>query len=291
MKYKLWAAALIAVLVAAAFFLPEGLLVWGDRQRVDHLHVESQSEEREGFAESLRLTVPEKVMLLRSGRMTVMELDQGVQEDLIIGSYKAEGDNVYSFWGSPLLETETAEERYNEAAGLWNNRLTAICEELQSLQNLGGLPELWGAEGPQACVDCVDLLYLDPETRMSFQVYHITLLWQAYNAELLVDLQSGRILSVTLTVWAQGRQPAWGARGASGFGGAWRDYWQMDSVSAGWYNEHTRGILENAASYVSGGDYAEDQIKFLYDGLSLPVPLGCQGTQSRYISYVFSWNR
>lgn len=291
MKHKLWAAALAAALAAAAFFLPEELLIWGDRQRVDHLHVESRSEEREGFAESLRLTVPEKVMLLRSGRMTVMELDQGVRENVMIGTYKAEGNNVYSFWGSPLLETETAEDRYNEAAGVWSGRLTAVREELLALQSLGGLPEVWTAEGPLACTDCVDLLYLDPETRVSFQVYRLTLLWQGYNADLLVDLQSGRILSLSLAVWVQGGQPAWGARGASGFGGAWRDYWQMDSVSAGWYSEQIRSILEDGALYMSNsGDYAAaEQIAFLYDGLSLSVPLDCQWTRSRY--FFISWNR
>ena len=296
MKDTLWAAALVAVLVAAAFFLPERLLAWGDRQLVDSLHMESQGEAREGFAESLRLTVPEKVMLLRGGRMTVMELDQIILEDQVLGTDTTGRITVYSLQESStnLMELgteEAAEDRYNEAASLWNERLMAVCEELRSLQALGGLPEIWGAEDPLACVDCADLLYLDQETRMSFQVYHITLLWQAYNVELLVDVQSGRILSVSLTVWAQGEPPAWGAQGASGFGGAWRDYWQMDSVSAGWYSEHARGILENAASYVSGGDYAEEQITFLYDGISLSVPLECQGVQSRYISHVFSWNR
>ena len=295
MKYKLWAAALVAVLVAAAFFLPERLLIWGDRQRVDQLHVESQSEEREGFAESLQLTVPEKVMLLRSGNMTVMELDPAIQEDVIIGTYEAEGNNVYSFYRAPAvlleMETETAEEDgYDEAAALWSGRLTAVRGELRSLQTLGGLPEVWTTEDPLACTNCADLLYLDPETRVSFQVYRITLIWQGYSMDLLVDLQSGRILSFSLVVWVQSQQPAWGFRGAAGFGGAWRDYWQMDSVSAGWYSDYVRGILENAApSMINGGDYAAaDRITFLYDGLSLPVPLDCQG--SRYIYRVLSWN-
>ena len=125
---------------------------------------------------------------------------------------------------------------------------------------------------------------------MSFQVYQIALLWQAYNMDLLVDVQSGRILSFAM-VWAQEKQPSWGSRGASSFGSAWRDYWQMDSVATGWYNEYTRSILENVASHASnGGDYAAaEQITFMYDGQSLSVPLDCQGTWSWYFS--ISWNR
>lgn len=272
MRARILTAALVAVLVAAAFFLPERLLIWGDRQLLDRLQMESQNEEREGFAESIRLTVPEKILLLRSGRMTVLELDRTAPSVLY------------------ALEEPDAPEELGESAQLWEDRLSSVRGEIITLQTMGGLPEVWLAGSQPDCAGKGDLLYLDQDAHMSFQVYQLSLNWGDYSLDLLVDQQSERILSFALR-WTQGAQPAWGSRGASGFGGAWRDYWKMDSVSTGWYNEYTRGILENVESQVSvNGDYAAyDQITFLYDGQTLPVPLDCQGAWARNFSIL--WNR
>ena len=301
MRSKLLAAATVAVLLAAAFFLPERLLIWGDGQLLDILQIDSRSEEREGFAERLQLTVPEKILLLRSGTLTVMELDRTVLERVTYG----ESANTALFYiteerqalrpvsESPDLKASTEEEleRYTEETGqLWEARLTEVRSEVRSLQALGGLPELWKTGSQPDYIGYGNLLYLDPDSRISFQVYQMTLRWESCDLELLVDVESGRILSFALR-WTQDGTPNWGPRGASGFGSAWRDYWGMDSVSTGWYNEYTRNVLENVESQAAvNGDYAaHDQITFLYDGQSLAIPLECRGTRSWNFS--ITWNR
>ena len=300
MRNKLLALLMVALL-AAAFFLPERLLAWGDRQLLDSLHMESRSEEREGFAESIQLTVPEKILLLRGGKLTLMELDRTVVERVTLkddGDGGEESGPVVTFSageqnGSPALKVGTAEEleQYTrEAEQLWEARLESLRGEIRSLQSLGGLPELWKADGAPDYTGYGGLLYLDPDTHINFQVYQISLRWEGYSLDLLVDTQSERILSFSLE-WTAGNRPNWGLRGASNFGSAWRDYWKMDSVSTGWYNEYTRNVLENVESQLAvNGDYAaHDQITFLYDGQSLAVPLDCRGAWSR--NFAITWNR
>ena len=269
MRTKILTAAMVILLVAAAFFLPEQLLVWGDRQLLDNLHVESLAEEREGFAESIQLTVPEKIMLLRGGKLTVMELD------------------------NPAEDADAADlELYLEETGrLWEDRMSSLQGEVRSLQSMGGLPEVWKTDVLPDYTGHGDLLYLDTDTHMSFQVYQISLQWEDYGLDLLVDQQSGRILTFALQ-WTQGGSLGWGPRGAARFGSAWRDYWQMDSVSAGWYSTYTRGILENLdiQAFNNSGDYAaHDQISFMYDSQSQSIPLDCQGVWTR--NFLLTWNR
>ena len=124
---------------------------------------------------------------------------------------------------------------------------------------------------------------------MSFQVYHLTLSRNTMSMRLMVDIQSGRILSFTLQ-WGQEDIPSWGLRGAANFGGVWRNYWGMDSVSSGWYDDYTRNILERAEElYRNNGDYASHgQISFTYDGQSLSIPLECEGRRGR--SFIIRWN-
>ena len=290
MRFKMLTAAALAILVAAAFFLPEFLLNWGDRQLLDSLHMESQDEEREGFAESIQLTVPEKVMLLRSGGLTVMELNRAVIN--VTGS-----ENGEAILYTAAVETTSGqvnladEERYaEETEQLWEDRMTSARTEIRTLQTMGGLPEIWKTDMPSDYTGYGDLLYLDPDSYMSFQVYQLTLHWENYSLDLLVDQQSERILSFALR-WVRGAQPNWGPRGASSFGSAWRDYWRMDSVATGWYNEHSRSILETVEAQVySSNDYAaHDQITFMYDSQSIPISLDCQGSWSRNFS--ITWNR
>ena len=293
MRSKLLAAATVAVLLAAAFFLPERLLVWGDNQLLDSIHMDSQSEEREGVAESIQLTVPEKLLLLRSGKLTAMELDRMVVERA--GSSE-DGAGTVIFYASseeqdlPTLMESTEALVRREAVELWDARLESVRGEIRSLQSLGGLPEVWRSDRQPDYTGCGDLLYLDPDTHMNFQVYQMILRWEGYSMDLLVDVQSERILSFQLD-WTSGARPNWGLRGASGFGSAWRDYWGMDSVSTGWYNEYTRNVLESVEAQAAvNGDYAaHDQITFLYDGQSLAIPLECRGTRSWNFSLI--WNR
>lgn len=291
MRAKAITALIVTALVAAAFFLPESLLAWGDGQLLNNMHMESQDEEREGFAESIQLTVPEKIMLLRGGSLTVMELEQITVESAAGAMVSYGGGNGQDT--PPGLKANTTEEidRYfEEASQMWADRLASVRAEIRSLQTLGGLPEVWKSGQTPSYSGHGDLLYLDPDTHLSFQVYQIFLDWDGYSLDLLVDQQSERILSFTLQ-WSHGGQPNWGSRGASSFGSAWRDYWKMDSVSTGWYNEYTRNVLESVEAQLSNnGDYAaHDQITFMYDGQSLPIPLDCQGTWSWNFS--ISWNR
>ena len=70
-----WAGLAAAALLAAAFFLPALLSHWGDQRLLDEPHITRQDEEREGFAESLQLSVAEKLFLLRSGSVTSVALE------------------------------------------------------------------------------------------------------------------------------------------------------------------------------------------------------------------------
>lgn len=274
MRNKLLAVAAVAVLVAGALFLPERLLVWGDGQLLDRLHMDAQDQAREGFGESLQLTVPEKLLLLRSGQLTAMNLEQEIQ-------LRAEGEDAL---------TEELARYLQESEQLWTARVEALRGEISSLQTVGGLPEVWRAGSPPDFVARGEVLYLDPDTRMNFQTYEIDLYWEDCVMSLLADSQSGRILSFALH-WNQGKQPNWGLRGSTGFGSAWRDYWGMDSVSAGWYSQRVRDILGNMEGQMPpGGEISSfDQIAFQYDGQSLSIPLACQGVWSRSIS--LTWNR
>ena len=290
MRAKLLIGAVAALLVAAAFFLPELLLTWGDEQLLDNLHMESQDEEREGFGESIQLTVPEKILLLRSGQLTVMDLDRTrfrSAEASVSVVYEANGASA-----EVLLIAGEDEQYAEEISRMWEARLTAVRAEIRSLQAAGGLPEVWRADVTPEYTGRGDLLYLDPDTHMSFQVYQIVLDWEHWSMDLLVDVQSERILSFSLQ-WDQDGRPAWGTRGASGFGSAWRDYWKMDSVSTGWYNEYTRVVLEDLESQLwNGGDYAaREQITFMDDSQSLAVPLSCQGSHSgNFAAFAIAWN-
>ena len=292
--------AAVALLVAAAFFLPEMLMAWGDSQSLDILQMESQDEEREGFAESIQLSVAEKIMLLHSGALTAMELDR-MQVEGIQFLKPGEAGSAATFYTEsggelqvpPDLQASALEEAdyyIEEVSRLWNGRLASAGAEIRALQAVGGLPELWKADILPDYSGRSDLLFLDPATYISFQVYQLALDWGDYRLDLLVDVQSERILSFTLQ-WTQGSQPNWGPRGASSFGSAWRDYWKMDSVSAGWYNDRTRGVLENMENQViANGDYAAyEQITFLYDSQNLAIPLECQGGRARNCALI--WNR
>ena len=290
MRAKMLTAAALALLVAAAFFLPEFLLNWEDRQLLNSLHMESQDEEREGFAESIQLTVPEKVMLLRSGGLTVMELNRAVVNIAGSGDGEAILYNASNDTSSGQMAPADEDRYAEETERLWEDRMISARTEIRTLQTMGGLPEIWKTDMPSDYTGHDDLLYLDQDSYMSFQVYQLTLHWENYSLDLLVDQQSERILSFALR-WTRGTQPNWGPRGASSFGSAWRDYWKMDSVATGWYNEYSRSILEGVEAQVyNNSDYAaHDQITFMYDSQSIPISLDCQGSWSRNFSII--WNR
>ena len=82
---------LAALLAAGAVFLPGQLSQWGDQVRLDEPHITRQDEEREGFAESLQLSVAEKLFLLRSGSVISVAL-----EDMETAAvyFKNQGGNI-----------------------------------------------------------------------------------------------------------------------------------------------------------------------------------------------------
>lgn len=303
---KIWMALAAIALVAAAFFLPEQLSLLGDRQLLDQPHV-IQQEEREGFAESMQLSVAEKLLLMRSatanGTLSGMELDagsvQGIYDmesqktSLLLSMYHSAGeDSEYVMNQAVGLKAASDEEleRYDEElSALWEERMTAVRGEIRTLQAMGGLPELWGSDSQLEFVSLGDFLYMDTATQMSFQVYRVGLSCAPYSLDLTVDLQSGRILTFRLD-WNDNRELNWGLRGAVNFGAAWRDYWGLDSVNSNWYSDYTRGILEQAvAAILSNGDYASHgQITFTYDAQSIPVSLECWGDRRKVCSLI--WN-
>ena len=264
---KCGAILVVAALLAAAFFLPEALSSWNDQQLLDTVSVLPEDLQREGFAESVQLTVAEKVLLLRSGRLTSMDLSRemvaGNSANSVSGSVSI---SVFSYdeESEPVLSPdESAEEDSaaytEEISRLWDARLAEVRQ------------------------------YVDPDTRMNFQVYHITLASVLYSLELTVDVQSGRILSFILQ-WGRDNAPNWGMRNAAGFGSVWRNYWKMDSVSSDWYNGNTKNILEQIAVMPrKDGDYdILGQIFFTYDGQSISVPLEGRGFNGR--SFIVTWN-
>lgn len=295
-----WAAAfVVAALMAAAFFLPEWLSSLYDRQLLDNPSLQIQDEDREGFAESVQLTVAEKLLLLRSGALTVIDLSQEVTREM--NFILSAGTEL-----EPAVAAEPANGKSSNAAGnaapdeeldqyrqeisrRWEGRLESVRQEIRNLQALGGLPALWREDGDLAYTGLSELLYMDPDTRMSFQVYRMALDCEDYSVHLLVDDQSGRILSFVLQ-WGRDGYPDWGIRGAAGFGGVWRNYWGLDSVGSGWYNNYTQNILEQTEAFYRGdGDYnANTQISFSYDGQPLAIPLACWAIGGR--TFTISWN-
>lgn len=289
----------VVVLTALALIVPEWLSSINDTQMLDNLSIQVQDEEQEGFAESIQLSVAEKV-LLRSGAMTVMTLDnnkiEGTASLVTAGSEEAKMEFSANMAVPPedMPELKAASEEeitvyVEEVSQLWRARLEDVQLELRSLQAAGGLPELWGEDTELYYTGLGDLLYMDPDTMISYQVYRILLESGAYTMDLTVDVQSGRILCFNLR-WGKGVSPSWGMRGASSFGSVWRNYWGLDSVNSGWYNEYNKSILEQTEdSYRINGDYsAHGQIAFTYDGQSLPVPLDCEAYSGR--SFSISWN-
>lgn len=285
----------VAVLAALALFLPEWLSGIHDRQLLDSPSIQVQSEEQEGFAESLQMSVGEKVMLLRGGSMTVMELDHDWMETAYVILTDDAGVEFSSNLPNlsiavPEASVGTVIASYAEdLSQLWQTRLEEIRDELRSLQAAGGLPELWSEDSELYYSGHGDMLYIDPDTKLNFQVYRALLEGGSYTMDLTVDVQSGRILCFNLR-WGKDVTPNWGMRGAYGFGEVWRSYWGLDSVSGKWYNEYNKSILEQAEeSYRINGDInIHEQIVFTYDGQTLLIPLDCESYGGRNFS--IGWN-
>ena len=266
-----WAGLAAAALLAAAFFLPAALSQWGDRRLLDEPHITRQDEEREGFAESLQLSVAEKLFLLRSGSVISVAL-----EDMETAAvyFKNQGGNITLESASLWADGEGGAYELEENERKWNQRLARVRSELRGLQTAGALPYLWDSEDEVTCTAHHQTLYIDQESQLSFLAYDMSLSGPPYAMRVMVDAKTERILSFRLS-WSKGQRPDWGFRGSARFGSAWRDYWGMDSVSSAWNSEYIRSLLDMPLEeFLRSGSYnANADIAFTYDGQTLRAPL------------------
>ena len=266
-----WAGLAAAALLAAAFFLPAALSQWGDRRLLDEPHITRQDEEREGFAESLQLSVAEKLFLLRSGSVISVAL-----EDMETAAvyFKNQGGNITRESASLWADGEEVAYELEENERKWNQRLARVRSELRGLQTAGALPYLWDSEDEVTCTAHHQTLYIDQESQLSFLAYDMSLSGPPYAMRVMVDAKTERILSFRLS-WSKGQRPDWGFRGSARFGSAWRDYWGMDSVSSAWNSEYIRSLLDMPLEeFLRSGSYnANADIAFTYDGQTLRAPL------------------
>lgn len=278
------------LLVAGAVFLPAQLSNWEDQQLLDDPHI-TQHEEREGFAESVQMTVGEKLLLLQSETSANLAMPvsgvmvQGLFVTPVSGANASAGriEDLQYFLEDAVLEEKNASEDVSggvetemerEARDLWSRRLMSAWNEVRSLQAMGGLPDLWPGGSSLEFFCGGTTLYVDSGTGMSFQVYQVDLSGAPYALTLVIDGQSGQVLRFTLR-WGKGTQLNWGHQRSSGFGTAWRDYWGVDSVDSSWHTPYIQEILESTSESLRlNGDYnANGQINFEYDGQRLAVPL------------------
>lgn len=280
MKNKLLLITLPAtlLLVAAAFFLPGYISRLQDNALMDSPQIQTLEDSREEFSDSIRLSVPEKLMLLRNGNLSWMELGTPSAQLRVA---VIDGEIVFYESEEPVLSGKESGDG-DEAAQEWSSRIAAVMGELRGLQEVGGLPRLWSREETVELTGQRELLYIDNDTQVSFTVYYMEVNAAPYTMGLTVDGQTNRILTFTLR-WGVGDGPLnWGRNGASTFGPAWRDYWGMDQVDE-WYGGHRKSILEDTESMLQlNGSYtATAEMGFVYDGQALEIPLYCWASGGR----------
>ena len=212
---NVWAGLAAAALLAAAFFLPAALSQWGDQRLLDDPHITRQDEEREGFAESLQLSVAEKLFLLRSSSVTSVTL-AGMEA----ASIYIEGKAVLWKKDEEIILTESlaAAEELEEIERKWTQRLDRLRSEIRGLQATGALPRLWDAEAEVVCTDHHQTLYIDQESQVSFLAYDMALNSQPYSMRVTVDAKTGRILGFRLN-WSKGSRPDWARQNSAPRGG------------------------------------------------------------------------
>lgn len=179
---RFWAVlALAAVLVALAFFLPPQVSRWYDQQLMDEPKV-TQVEDREGLADSIRLTVAEKLMLLQSGNLSFLALPGEEAEVRYI---------IKDGSGGVYISSEPEVDEPIEGDEEWETRLTGVKRELLALQRTGGLPELWTEDTNPELISSGEMLYIDNNTQVSFLVYHMELSFSGWGIGVTVDDSSG----------------------------------------------------------------------------------------------------
>ena len=268
-----WAGTAAAALLMAAFFLPAAVSQWGDRRLLNEPHITRQETEREGFAESLQLSVAEKLFLLRSSSVTSVAL-QDIWEDEEAEVFFSPRLTVNAAVSVEVETPDGVDYELEENDKKWNQRLERVRSELRGLQTAGALPYLWDIEAEVECTAHFQTLYIDQESQVSFLAYDMYLSGPPYSMRVMVDAKSERILGFRLS-WTKGGKPDWGFRGSAKFGSAWRDYWGMDSVSSAWNSEYIRSILDvPEEEYFRSGSYNSNaDVSFSYNNQTLRVPL------------------
>ena len=264
MNKRFWAAlALSAALIALAFYLPPQLSRWDDRKIMDEPQI-TKGEEREGLADSLRLTVAEKLLLMHDGSLSYLSLPGGEAKV----RYTIENDTGGVYISSePEVKAPAADDEE------WSARLAGVRREMLALQRAGALPELWEEDIQAELSGSGEILCIDKNTQVSFLIWQMTLSFPDWNVGITVDSHTGKLLSLSLR-WLRGEPPSWGATGTVGFGSAWREYWGMDSVDANWYTPRINEILSSPMTYTGNNDYSmAGEITFTYDGQTLRVPI------------------
>ena len=265
MNKKFWAAlALAAALTALAFYLPPQISRWDDRKIMDEPRV-TQLEDREGLADSLRLTVAEKLLLMQEGNLSYLALP---------GEEARVRYTIANDTGGVYVSSEPEVEVPAEDDAEWGARLAVVRREMLVLQRAGALPELWAEDVQAELTGSEEVLCIDNDTQLSFLICHMSLTFPNWNVGVSFDQKSGKILSMSLR-WLRTQPPSWGAAGTVGFGGAWRDYWGMDSVDPNWNTPRVSEILSASAPLAgNSGDYsAAGEVAFTYDGQTLRAPL------------------
>ncbi len=281
------------LLVAAAFYLPSHISQVQDETLMNTLHITQLENSREGFSDSMRLSVPEKLLLLRNGDLSCVEVGSRVNIRMAMTNgelsfYESEEPTAEASVGGAQFETVEDLDAAAETQ-LWSSRVTEVMGELRGLQRIGALPILWTQEDTVELTGRREALYIDNVSQVSFTVYYMELNADPYSMGLTVDGQTDRILAFTLR-WGAGNGPLnWGKEGAASFSTAWRDYWGMDQVDQ-WYGEQRKTILEetDAMTNMYGGYSAMVDIGFSYDGQPIKIPLYSWATQKLGCS--LQWN-
>lgn len=291
---KYLAAAFAVLLVAAAVFFPEKLSEWEDQNIFDTPHLIQELEGREEFSDSIRLTVPEKLLLLRGGGLSYLDVSASVASEIRLAIVDGEAviyESAEPTLGNSAAAGGAAGEEAEAEAKEWAARLESVRSELRALQLSGALPALWSEQEAVELAGYREVLAIDNETQIGFTLCYMYLAGAPYTMDLTVDAQTGKILAFTLR-WSEGDSPSWGARGTANFGSVWRDYWGMDSVNAGWYSDYVKNILVDTETLVKlNGDYnANADVVFTYDGQQLRVPLACWGMVNSGWGCSIQWN-
>lgn len=265
------------LLVAVAFFLPDQLSRWKDGTLLDQPQIMGSEAGEQSFANSIRLTLPEKLRLLRSGTLTPMEIPEEEREvHLVVGP-----NGSIFFSEEPAQNAGEPGVTYTEAPDIDVNdqqmerRLEQLRQELLALQKVGAMPLLW-EEGSQVELhSSQEVLYIEMDTQVSFPVCYLELRSAPYSLSLTVDGQTGKILAFSLR-WTQDGSLRWAA-GTSNFSNAWKEYWDMDGVNVSYMSsQYLDGILSQPPPWENGPYTASTEVAFYYGDEVIRVPLLCR---------------